>query len=666
MSDLTSDVWIPSNEEYDEMCRLCESNNSNALILFKRWIDQTQGPRLVCKETFCPADSNKNKQVPLVLAANCGNAHIVRYLLTEYSSVIDVNCKGGIGRHFRLRSPFNIWGHSEDVLRTLPISHKLRNVGGITALWATCWWGNREIAQLLLRAGADVNTAAVNLTPMQIAAFNGHCELMELLYSHGADINLRNGQDYSPLMAAGATNQVEAVMFLLEHGADVSQKNAKGYTVFHTAAANDSLAIIRILKQKGFQSNVDLPRLYSVPCPYFIAVNFGYHEMAEELKQGHVLSEDFKSETNLLVGARCVKRKHPLPLPVEDILKHWREAIRLRNVCGYVPEFLPPFDVYAGLSEVVTEVDLVDPPKDTGLDMEMWIRYQSLLIKERIVGPSYMLQALFDSGHVMCERKMFRHAELLWLRFIEYYSLDFTNIFTGIQVPNFKTCVRVYSLGIYKMVLQQYHPDFSRFVHFGLKILSKCKFVDVALESILWTFASWIRSNRSVGEGDYSLDECEQLGREVVSQLFHIHDDKTTLLQSAISRFNNNALRTEYPHLVYALLRWGCNQDLYSVRGRTHSIHDAVRVGNDYHVDIVTPLLSYGCSPLFVDSDGRTALQLATSSVVLCKLHSYSLSLVSMCCVAIVKYGFPYESLVLPSAIKSYIRLFDKKSRCSD
>lgn len=646
-----SDVWIPSDEEYNEMCRHCKNNIINALKLFKEWIDSTRQSRPICKETFCPTDSRKSRQVPLVLAANAGNAHIVRYLLTEYSDVIDVNCKGDIGRH--------VGAHGTG------IPNKFHN-GGVTALWAACCWGYREIVQLLIRAGADVNAASDdNSTPMEIAAFTGHCEIMELLYSHGADVNMRNNQHCSPLMAAANTNQVVAVIFLLEHNADVSLRNAQGYTVFHVAVASGSLDVIRTLKRKGFVPNFELPQLGVIPCPYFIAVGFGYHEIEDELKQTHIYTKEYMSEKYLMKGARYVtKRQHSLP--VLKILECWRKAVRLRNTCGYVPKFLPSSDVYAGLSEIVTEEDLAGPSKDSGLDMETWVRYQSLLIKERIVGPPFILQTLLDMGNIMCDKKIFRHAELLWLQFIKYCPLLPTDTFTGNKMPNYRSCMYEFAWGIHKMVLEQYQPDFSKFIQFGLRLLSKMIFLDVAiLQLILWIFISWIRSDSCDGEDEFYSDECEELGRELVSEQFHI-TDKMTLLHLAVSNFkihHQNAhvlFAPHYQQLVLALLRWGCDQDLYSVRSHIHPIHVAVRVGNEHHIDIVTPLLKYGCSPLFVDTKGQTALQLATSDVMLCALRPYSLSLFSLCCVAIVRHELPYESLELPIVVKNHIRLFDR------
>lgn len=660
------DAWIPNDEEYIEMCRLCESSESDAFKLFKTQIDLARRSRPVCKETFSPgADSNeKNRKVPLVLAAYSGNAHIVRYLLTEFSSVIDVNCRGDI--HWRL--------HRKPAILYQRYSYELQIVRGVTALWAACYCGNLEIVRLLLRVGADVNaatttteTAAIpTVTPMEIAAYNGHCEIMELLYSYKADVNIGNDQDYSPLMAATAANQVNAVIFLLERGVDVSQKNSKGYSVFHVAVAYSSLDVIRVLRRKGFLPNFELPQLNTIPCPYFLAMHFGYQEVATKLKQLHTHTKEYESESYLLIGARCAVKKHHQQLPMQNILDNWRKGVRLREECRYMPNFFPISDVYAGLHEIVTEEDLAGPSKDSGLDMEMWIRYQGLLIKERIAGPPYMLQALLNCGSVFCEKKMFRHAELLWLQLIEYYSTCHTKIFVSNELPNFKACMYEYACGIRKMVLGHYRPKFSKFVQFGLTHLTKMHFVDI-ITLILWIFVSWIQSNG----GYVDSDKCEELGRKFVSQHFHI-TNKMTLLHLAVSNFKihhqraHTLFQPHYQSLILALLRWGCDQELFTVRGFAHPIHMAVKVGNEYNINIVTPLLKYGCSPLFVNSHGQTALQLATSDMMSCTLRPYSLSLFDMCCIAMVQYRFPYDSLELPTAIKNRIRLFDKNSRCNN
>jgi len=646
---IMSNVWIPSDEEYNKMCCLCKNNSSNAFEIFKNWINRARQSRAVCKETFWPADWNKRRDTviaPLALAADYSNTHIVKYLLTEYSSAIDVNT-------------VDIRGNC---------------VIGYTALWAACLKNNREIARLLLRAGADVNGVShSSVTPMKIAANYGNCGMMELLRSYGADINMKNDEDFSPLMVAGAANQTSAVMFLLEHGVDVNQKNSKGLTVFHVAVHCSSLDVIRILISKGFLSNFfETPQLNITPCPYFFTTN---DETTKELLETHSNLNRLKymSESSLLIGAsyiEVINDEIDQPL-LQCILENWRTAVQLREKCGYVPKFLPPTDLYAGLSEFVTENDLDAPPLDGKIDMDTWVIYQSLLIKERIMGAPHMLRTLLASAIRICEKGMFKNAELLWLQFIEhYFSYDSGKFLctSSIRPPRFRKCMEYCAQVICHMVKNQYQPDFSKFVQFGFTHLSKTPSADiyVFLESFLLIFVSWIYSEHSNGEAcDCYSDKCEELGREFVTRYFHISDE-ATLLNLAFFIFYHNrhvVFGPYYQPLVFALLRWGCDQDLYSIRGSTHLIHEAVKIGNIHHIDIVTPLLNYGYSPLFVDSEGRTAIELATSDIVLHALRPYSLSLFSMCCVAIVKYGFPYESLELPNAVKNNIRLFDKSSR---
>ena len=56
------------------------------------------------------------------------------------------------------------------------------------------------------------------------AAHGGHVAVAELLIAAGADVNLRNKNQYgpgaTPLHCAALTGNLEAVQLLLEHGAD--------------------------------------------------------------------------------------------------------------------------------------------------------------------------------------------------------------------------------------------------------------------------------------------------------------------------------------------------------------------------------------------------------------------------------------------------------------
>jgi len=79
-----------------------------------------------------------------------------------------------------------------------------------------------EIADFLLRSGANVHSKALGITALHIAAGKGYVDLAELLLSHGADINApgkSNAQLVTPLAIALRSKQNRMADFLKSRGA---------------------------------------------------------------------------------------------------------------------------------------------------------------------------------------------------------------------------------------------------------------------------------------------------------------------------------------------------------------------------------------------------------------------------------------------------------------
>jgi ankyrin repeat protein len=92
-----------------------------------------------------------------------------------------------------------------------------------TLLHAAAYDGKADIAQLLIRLGADVNAREVNgRTPLHDAANNGHLDVIDVLVRNGADIEARDNEGMTPLKwgrisRSGRSKQV--IEKLLQYGA---------------------------------------------------------------------------------------------------------------------------------------------------------------------------------------------------------------------------------------------------------------------------------------------------------------------------------------------------------------------------------------------------------------------------------------------------------------
>ena len=129
---------------------------------------------------------------------------------------------------------------------------------GMTALHWAAYDGHREIASLLIKAGARVNVrSARGLTPLVLAVDHADPELVHLLLEAGADPNFANGLGTAPLMRAAAAGDVKSVVALLDRGAKVNAREpARDQTALMFAAALDRADVIRALVARGADPNL--------------------------------------------------------------------------------------------------------------------------------------------------------------------------------------------------------------------------------------------------------------------------------------------------------------------------------------------------------------------------------------------------------------------------
>jgi ankyrin repeat protein len=137
-------------------------------------------------------------------------------------------------------------------VRTLLASHvgaNSRSADGATALLWAAHWNELQTAALLIRSGADPNTANdLKMTPLSQACVNASNGMVNLLLQAGANPNTPIGTGETPLMTCARTGSDRAVRLLLGRGADVNAKEpTQNQTALMWAAAEQHPDVLQTL-----------------------------------------------------------------------------------------------------------------------------------------------------------------------------------------------------------------------------------------------------------------------------------------------------------------------------------------------------------------------------------------------------------------------------------
>jgi ankyrin repeat protein len=128
---------------------------------------------------------------------------------------------------------------------------------GATALHWAVYHSDREMTDLLIRAGANVKAAnREGATPIWLASVNGDAAIISALLTAGADPNARLPLGRTPLMTAARTGKVDAMEVLLDHGAEVNAKETlRGTTPLMWAADEAHAPAVQLLIKRGADIN---------------------------------------------------------------------------------------------------------------------------------------------------------------------------------------------------------------------------------------------------------------------------------------------------------------------------------------------------------------------------------------------------------------------------
>ena len=154
---------------------------------------------------------------------------------------------------------------------------------GVDALNASGWLigmiDNPSMVETLLQHGADPNVLdSVERTPVYYAAKAGNTNSLVLLLNAGADVNVLNASFQSPLMLAVVEGDLSAVKLLLEQGADPNQIDQNGETALHKAVRRRNPEIVRCLLKNGADPKI---LNFSDMAPIHIAASNGQDQLVK-------------------------------------------------------------------------------------------------------------------------------------------------------------------------------------------------------------------------------------------------------------------------------------------------------------------------------------------------------------------------------------------------
>ena len=125
---------------------------------------------------------------------------------------------------------------------------------GMTALHWAATYGDPELTEVLLYAGANVKATSRlgRFTPLHVASQGGFAVVVKALLDRGADVNAATTTGATALMLAAQAGNGAAVAALLDAKADVNAaEQANGQTPLMFAAAYDRAEVVALLLDRG-------------------------------------------------------------------------------------------------------------------------------------------------------------------------------------------------------------------------------------------------------------------------------------------------------------------------------------------------------------------------------------------------------------------------------
>ncbi len=130
-------------------------------------------------------------------------------------------------------------------------------VGGMTPIMLAASLGSVEVIDLLFTQGADPNKrGSAERTSLQYAVEKNHAEVAMRLLAYGADIDAFDNGRLTPLIMAADRGFTDLALILLEKGADPNIQHSQGWTALIDAARNGDEKLVTALIKAGAEKDI--------------------------------------------------------------------------------------------------------------------------------------------------------------------------------------------------------------------------------------------------------------------------------------------------------------------------------------------------------------------------------------------------------------------------